>query len=219
MKSIFRKIALPFLVMPTVVAPLAVISCTDESPDIKKDLETTDLGYVDDLSKATILQAFLDKNPKVNRTSSRCRIYGDSHKGLVEVGPGSYYKRASVKITYHSKLDFDENNQKDYQLTRENSSFIVSFLILDDSYDENLDPKISWVASASSFYQDLDNFIKLDYQINRTEKNYQVVVSLKDGITEPNQIGGELKFHYSLDQDSIYSDDVLLARINLTIEV
>jgi|GEM_PF-933082 len=146
MKSIFRKIALPLLSVPVVGAvPFAVVSCTNQFHDIRNDLETTDLGYVNDLSSETIFKVFLEKNPKVNKEAlpKYLSIHGNSHQATISIFPLNYYKLTRIKITYYSKLDFDESNQKDYQLTKENNQIVISFRISDDTYDENVDPKIT----------------------------------------------------------------------------
>ncbi len=221
MKSIFRKIALPFLSVPVVGAvPLVVVSCTDQFHDIRNDLETTDLGYVSDLSSETISKVFFEKNPKVNKEGlpKYLNIHGDSHQATISIFPLNYYKLTRIKITYYSKLDFDESNQKDYQLTKENNQIVIPFRISDDTYDENVDPKITWTVYNNYGGDILSNLIEFSYRINKVEKSYQVIVSLNENANHPLNANGRTEFYYWAKELEIPIGSVL-ANINLAIEI
>ncbi|MCL8211563.1 hypothetical protein LD125_00123 [Mesoplasma sp. JKS002658] len=220
MKSIFRKIALSFLSVPVVgTVPLAVVSCANQFHDIRNDLETTDLGYVSDLSSETIFKVFLDKNPKVNKEAlpKYLSVYGDSRQATIDIF-SVYYKRATIKITYYSKLDFDQTNQKDYQLTKENNQFVISFRILDDTYDENVDPKITWFVYNNYGDDILSNLIEFSYQIDKVEKSYQVIVLLNENANYSLNASGRIEFLYWA-KDLEISNGSVLANINLKVEI
>ena len=175
MKNILKKLIFPLMLTPIVAAPLAVTACTNGIHDINKDVDNTDLGFVEDLSSETIIKAFIKKNPRVKAKAVDHLVNGNSHQGMIATYPEGYYHYALTPITYRSKLEYAEDNKKQYKISNENDQIIINFKISDGdkTYDENIDKKISCFSHIEPY-----EWETFKHQIDKATKIYQIIISL-----------------------------------------
>ncbi len=175
MKNILKKLIFPLMLTPIVAAPLAVTACTNGIHDINKDVDNTDLGFVEDLSSKTIMKAFIKKNPRV-KVKNFLYVRGDSHQGVIANIPQGYYEHLTeIPITYRSKLSYAEDNKKQYEISNENNQIIIKFKISDGDklYDKNIDKKISCFSHIEPY-----EWKTFEHRIDKATKSYQIIISL-----------------------------------------
>ncbi|AHI53803.1 hypothetical protein SSABA_v1c03940 [Spiroplasma sabaudiense Ar-1343] len=137
MKKIIKTLA---VISPSIMLANQVVACADKRIDIREYVDVTDLGMLENLKNDTIIEGFVNQNPRFEELEISLAVsdswsHGAFIKPLSIVSTGKY--KGIVEISFSSKLGYKKTRQDQDQiclLSHDNKSCNVDIDILDPEY-------------------------------------------------------------------------------------
>ncbi|AHI53802.1 hypothetical protein SSABA_v1c03930 [Spiroplasma sabaudiense Ar-1343] len=138
MKKIIKTLA---VISPSIMLANQVVACADKRIDIHEYVDVTDLGMLENLKTDTIIEGFVNQNPRfkeleISLSASDSWSYGAFIRPEPIVSSGKYKGR--VEISFSSKLGYKTTKQDQNQtclLSHDNKSCDIDIDILDSGYN------------------------------------------------------------------------------------
>ncbi|AHI53804.1 hypothetical protein SSABA_v1c03950 [Spiroplasma sabaudiense Ar-1343] len=138
MKKIIKTLA---VISPSIMLANQVVACADKRIDIHEYVDVTDLGMLENLKTETIIESFVDQNPRFKELEISLAVSDSwSHGAFIRPEPivssGKYKGR--FEISFSSKLGYKKTKQDQNQtclLSQDNKSCDIDIHILDPEYN------------------------------------------------------------------------------------